>query len=104
MNPSIPTDYHETGDWLLGFVRSHAKRESARVEALLEASGPREGRSYGVRLSLGARAHPPWGSPPIELGFREVAEGRTRFSWCLALGERVRATARELAGTARSAS
>jgi hypothetical protein len=103
MNLSIPTNYHETGEWLLSFVRSHAKRESARVEALLEAAGPREGHSYGVRLSLGARVHPPLGSPPIELEFREVVEGRTRFAWCLALAARVRATARELAGTARSA-
>jgi hypothetical protein len=103
MNPSIPTDYHETGEWLLNFVRSHAKSESARVEVLLDAAGPREGRSYGVRLSLGARVHPPPGSAPIELEFREVVEGRPRFAWCLALGARVRASARELAGTARSA-
>jgi len=103
MNPSIPTDYHEAGDWLTNFVRSHAKREDARVEVLQDATGPREGRSYGVRLSLGARVHPPLGSPPIELEFREVVEGRTRFAWCLALGARVRAVARELAGTARSA-
>ena len=103
MNPSIPTSYHEAGDWLLSFVRSHAKRESARVEVLLEAAGPREGRSYGVRLSLGARVHPGLGSPPIELEFREVVEGRPRFAWCLALGARVRAVVRELAGTARSA-
>ena len=103
MNPSIPTDYHEAGDWLANFVRSHAKREDAHVEVLLDATGPREGRSYGIRLALGARVYPPLGSPPIELDFREVAEGRTRFAWGVALAERVRAAARELAGTARSA-
>ena len=102
MNPSIPTDYREIGDWLASFVRSHAKRESARVEVLLEAAGPREGRSYGVRLVLGACVHPPLGSPPIELDFREVAEGRTRFAWCLALAERVQAAAQALTGPARS--
>ena len=99
MNPSIPTDYHETGAWLEGFVRSHAKRESPRIEALVDTAGAREGRSYGVRLASAARPLPPPGSPPIELDFREVAEGRTSFAWCAALGERVRAAARELLGT-----
>jgi hypothetical protein len=100
MNPSIPTDYHETGTWLAGFVRSHAKRESPRIEALLDTGGAREGRSYGVRLTLDGRAAPPPGSPPIELDFREVADGRPRFAWCAALGERVRASARELLAAA----
>ncbi len=103
MNPNIPADYHETGVWLEGFVRSHAKRESPRVEALVETAGAREGRAYGVRLRLGERVTPAPGSPPIELDFREVAEGRPRFAWCAALGERVRAAARELLVTARSA-
>jgi hypothetical protein len=103
MNPLIPTDYHETGHWLEGFVRSHAKRESPRIETLLETTGAREGHSYGVRLSLDERLLPPLGSPPIELGFREVAEGRSRFAWCAALAERIHATARELIGTTRSA-
>jgi hypothetical protein len=102
MNPSIPTDYDETRVWLTGFVRSHAKRESARIEALIDAAGAREGRSYGIRLSLGDRTYPPPGAPPIELTFQEVAEGRTRFAWCAALAGRVRAAARELAGDARS--
>jgi len=103
MNPNIPADYHETGTWLAGFVRSHAKRESPRIEALLDTGGAREGRSYGVRLTLGGRAAPPPGSPPIELDVREVAEGRTRFAWCAALGERVQASARELLAAARAA-
>ena len=58
MNPNIPADYHETGAWLEGFVRSHAKRESPRVEALVETAGAREGRAYGVRLRLGERVTP----------------------------------------------
>ncbi len=103
MNPRIPSDYLETGAWLESFLRSHAKRENAHVEVRLEATGPREGHSYGARLALGARVHPPPGVPPIELDFREVAEGRARFAWCLALAERVRAAARELAGPTRSA-
>jgi hypothetical protein len=102
MNPSIPTDYHETGVWLEGFVRSHAKRENARIEVLVDASGPREGRSYGIRLTLDGRTIPSPEAPPIELTFQEVAEGRSRFAWCAALGERMRTTARELIGTTSS--
>ena len=104
MNPKIPAGYQETGDWLAGFVRSHAKLESPRIEVLLDAAGPREGRSYGLRLSLDGRLHPPPGSPPIELEFRDVADGRARFAWCTAFAERVRAAAREQLGTARTAS
>src|SRR5262249_18636639 len=70
MNPSIPTNYLETGAWLEGFIRSHAKREDVRIEVLLDMAGPREGRSYGLRLRLGPHASPPLGSPPIELDFQ----------------------------------
>jgi hypothetical protein len=104
MNPRIPTDHQEIGDWLAGFVRSHAKLESPRIEVLLDGTGPPEGRLYGVRLSLDGKVHPPPGSPPIELEFREVAEGRTRFAWCAALAERIRAAARALLAAAQSAS
>jgi hypothetical protein len=100
MNPLIPTDYHETGHWLEGFVRSHAKRESPRIEVLLDTTGARDGHSYGVRLALDERRQPPLGSPPIELGFRDVAEGRARFEWNAALAERIRGSARQLVGTA----
>jgi len=103
MNPRIPTDYHETGAWLAGFVRSHAKREDTRVEALLATGGAHDGRSYGVRLTLGARIYPPLDTSPIELAFREVAEGRTRFAWCQELGARIRVAARELLATAPAA-
>ena len=104
MNPSIPTDYLEAGAWLMSFARSHAKREDSRIEVVLEADGPREGRSYGLRLTLGTRAEPPPGSPPIELELREVADGRTRFAWCAALGERVQTVARALLDSERAAS
>ena len=103
MNPNIPTDYHETGRWLAGFVRSHAKLEGPRIEGLVDTAGAREGRAYGVRLTLDGRVYPPPGSSPIELEFRHVAEGRTRFAWCASLGERVRTAARELLAIARSA-
>ena len=99
VNPSIPTDYPETGAWLAGFARSHAKREDSRIEVLLEADGPRESHSYGLRLALGTRTEPPLGSPPIALEFHEVAEGRTRFAWCLTFGERVQTVARVLVGS-----
>jgi hypothetical protein len=103
MNPSIPTDYLEAGAWLTSFVRSHAKREDSRIEVRLEADGPREGHSYGLRLGLEARTEPPPGAPPIEFEFREVADGRTRFAWCAALGDRIQTVARALLDSGRSA-
>jgi hypothetical protein len=103
VNPDIPSDYHETGRWLEGFVRSHAKRESPRIEVRIETAGPREGHSYGVRLVMDERVYPPPSSPPLELPFREVVDGRSRFAWCAALGERARAAARELLRTAGAA-
>jgi hypothetical protein len=103
MNPHIPSDYRETGAWLSAFVRSHAKRECPRLELILETGGARQGRSYGVRVSLEGRVHPPPGSPPIELAFEDVAGGRTRFAWCEALAQRIRVTARELLDSASPA-
>lgn len=96
MNPRIPVDYAEAGRWLQNFAASHAKRESPRLEASVEMDEAREGRSYGVRLILGAAAEPPGGAPPIELAYAEVAEGRTRFAWCEGLADRLRADARRL--------
>jgi hypothetical protein len=98
MNPSIPADYHEVARWLAGFARSHAKRESSRIEVAVDDAGAREGRSYGVRLVLGGRVYPP--GPPIELSFQDIADGRTRFEWCAALAREVRAAARALLGEA----
>ncbi len=96
MNPKIPADYAEIGRWLRGFAASHGKREDPRVEVSVEMEGVYEGRAYGVRAFLGGAAAPPVTEPPLELGYREVAEGRTRFDWCEALAARLRASARRL--------
>lgn len=96
MNPRVPADYAETGRWLRNFAASHVKRESPRLEAVVELAEAREGCSYGLRLALGALTAPPAGAPPIELAYAEVAEGRTRFAWCDALAQRLRADARRL--------
>lgn len=98
MNPNIPADYVETARWLESFVRSHAKRESSRLEVTVDHAGDREGRSYAVRLVLDGQV-----DAPIELDFPEVLDGRTRFAWCAAVAERVRARARALVTASRSA-
>ena len=90
-------DYAEVARWLGNFVTSHAKRENLRVEAVLEAEGPRQGRSYGVRLRLGDALCPAADVASLELAFAEVASGRGSLIWCDALAARVRALARELA-------
>lgn len=97
MNPRLSASYDELGRWLLGFARSHAKREDARVEALVDTAAGRQERSYGLRLLLGRRTHPA-GEAAVELAYHEVAEGRTRLAWCAALAERIREGARQLAG------
>jgi hypothetical protein len=71
-------DYGEVARWLANFVTSHAKRESPRVEAVVDAEGERENRSYGVRLRLGARVLPPPGAPPLELDFADALARRVR--------------------------
>jgi hypothetical protein len=78
-------------------VASHAKREVLRVEAVVEADGEREGRSYGVRLRLGDRVAPPPGAEPIELSYEEVRDRRGELGWCQALATRIRTVARHLA-------
>ena len=87
-------DYEEVGRWLLNFAAAHAKRENVRAEAIVDAAGPREGRSYGVRLRLGARLAPPAAQPPLELGFAEVAAERGSLAWCEALAGRLRGLVR----------
>jgi hypothetical protein len=87
-------DYDEVTRWLTNFVASHAKRENLRAEAVVEADGPREGESYGVRLRVGEAVRPPASEPPIELDFDEVAQNRGQLAWCAALADRVRALAR----------
>jgi hypothetical protein len=93
-------DYQEVARWLRNFVASHAKRENLRVEAVVEAEGPREGRSYGVRLRLGEGLRPAPPAPALELGFPEVAGNRGSLAWCSDLASRVRTLARELPGAA----
>lgn len=88
-------DYEEGARWLQNFVRAHAKRENLRVEAMVEADGPREGQSYGVRLRLGEAVRPAPPAPAVELGFPEVARNRGSLAWCSGLADRVRALARE---------
>jgi hypothetical protein len=90
-------DYEEVARWLSNFVRSHAKREHPRVEAVVEAAGPREGTSYGVRVRLGARLAPSSAEAPLELTFAEVAAGRGSLAWCQTIAERVRALAAAVA-------
>ncbi len=88
-------DSEEVARWLRTVVTSHAKRENLRAVAVVEAEGPREGESYGVRLRLGEALRPPAGEPPIELAHAEVARNRGSLAWCAALAERMRALARE---------
>jgi hypothetical protein len=94
-------DYGEVARWLANFVTSHAKRESPRVEAMVEAEGERENRSYGVRLRLGTRVLPPPGTPPLELDFADVSQHRGDLAWCDALARRVRELARRLVAEER---
>ncbi len=88
-------DYDEVARWLGNFVTSHAKRENLRVETVLDTEGPRAGKSYGVRLRLGAKLSPAADVAPLELAFAEVASGRGSLVWCDALADRVRAQVRE---------
>jgi hypothetical protein len=89
-------DYDEVARWLRNFVTSHAKREDVRVETLVEAGGPREARSYGIRVARGERLAPPETEPPLDLAFSEVRDKRGGLAWCGALADRVRALARQL--------
>jgi hypothetical protein len=93
-------DYAEVARWLQNFVTSHAKRENPRVEAVVDAEGPREGESYGVRLELGQALNPPGHRAPMELAFAEVAASRGDLHWCQTLAARIRASARELSTAA----
>lgn len=94
-------DYEEVARWLANFVTSHAKRESPRVEAIVEGEGERENRSYGVRLRLGQRVLPPPGAPPLELDFADVSAHRGDLAWCDGLARRVRDLARQLIAAER---
>jgi hypothetical protein len=84
--------YDEVERWVRMFVNSHAKREHARIEALVDADDEREGTSYGVRLSFDGRT-----TDVIELDYKDVADHRGALAWCAALAERIREQARALA-------
>jgi len=90
-------DYEEVGRWLRNFVMSHGKRESPRVEGVVDAAGAREGKSYAVRLRLGARLLPRADEPALELAYGEVASNRGSLAWCNELAARVRGLARGFA-------
>jgi hypothetical protein len=94
-------DYEEVGRWLRNFVVSHAKRENPRAEAIVEAEGAREGKSYGVRVALGGRRAPPPDRPPLELSFDEVARERGSLTWCESWAERIRGLTRDLSSPDR---
>jgi hypothetical protein len=96
-------DYEEVRRWLTNFVLSHARRETLGTEAVIEADGPREGKSYGIRLRLDDRVLPPPGAPPHEVAFEEARDQRGSLAWCQALAARVRALARELTPSGRGA-
>ena len=96
-------DYDEVTRWLSNFVSAHAKRENPRVEAVIEAYGAREGKSYGVRLSLAGHLRPAAGEPALELAFPDVATGRGSLAWCDELAGRLRILARELATAEQAA-
>jgi hypothetical protein len=90
-------DFHEVARWLQNFVVSHAKRESPRIEAVVEADEAHP-TTYGVRLRLGER----W-SPRIELDFKTVADNRGSLAWCSDLAAQVRSRARDLLAASPSA-
>jgi len=87
-------DYHEVARWLENFATSHAKREDLRAECVLDTEGPREGRSYGLRVRVGERL-----SSEIELSFDEAASRRGSLAWCQAQAGRVRGLVRETVGS-----
>ena len=95
--------YEEVRRWLLGFVNSHAKRESPRVEASVEAGGKRAGKAFGVRLRLGKEYEPPLGEPAIELSFDEVASGKGSLAWCQTQAARLSGRAHRLLETEAAA-
>ncbi len=88
--------YEEVARWLLVFLNSHAKRESPRIEAMLEAGADRAGSTFGVRLRLEEEYYPPLDRPAIEFSFQEVSAGKGSFPWCEGVGKRVRRWAQEV--------
>ncbi len=83
-------DYDEVARWLWNLAESHAKRENLHAEVLLDREGPREGKTYGLRVRIGDGL-----SSEIELAFPEVRERRGSLAWCQALAERMRGLVRD---------
>ena len=98
-------DYSEVGRWLWNFVEAHAKRENLRVEALVDAAGAREGKSYGVRLRLAERLLPPADQAALEMTYRRRGggQGPARLVRC-ARGARAHARGRIRRAAPRRAS
>jgi len=88
--------------WLWNLAESHAKRENLHAEVLLDRVGPREGKTYGLRVRIGDGL-----SSEIELAYPEVRDRRGSLAWCQALAERIRGlvhdTVAPAAGQRRSA-
>ena len=84
-------DYEEVARWLQNFAMAHAKRVDPRIEASVDTAGPREGRSYGIRVRLGERWVPESGA--LDLDFADVARERGSLAWCDALARRIRVAA-----------
>jgi hypothetical protein len=88
-------DYEEVARWLRLFATSHAKRESPRVETLVEQDDERR-TTYRVRVTCDGRS-----SAALELDATEVAASRGSRDWCGRLAIRIRGLARALLDPAR---
>jgi hypothetical protein len=88
-------DYHEVARWLRMFLNSHAKREHPRVEAIVDAEGERENKSYGTWLRLAEHV-----TPEVAFDFKDVADHRGSLAWCQALADATRARVRDLLAAA----
>lgn len=82
-------DYQEVARWLRLFATSHAKRESPRVETVVEEDDVQ--RAYRVRLIHGDRS-----SLALELDAADVAANRGSLEWCSRLATQIRGLARQV--------
>ncbi len=83
-------DYQEVARWLRLFATSHAKRESPRVETVVEEDDAQRA-VYRVRLIHGDRS-----SPALELDAADVGTNRGSLEWCSRLATRIRDLARQV--------
>jgi hypothetical protein len=89
-------DYQEVASWLQLFATSHAKRESPRVEAVVEEDAGQRA-TYRVRVTCGDAS-----SPELEVDATEAAANRGSLEWCHRLAARIRGLARPLVSSAGS--